>query len=427
MLTPLATLMMPLYLGLAFFPSGTPGQRGRWVLLLTAGWLMAQTTRYFLSPDETWSLWALWLRPWFGARWFLSTLWCLVMVPIGVLGWRWLGGHINQPHLRWPRLTLTGTLMPLAAIWLLLIASCYRWGLPGQEFLGRSLFVVAALFSALVAVLRAWTLWRSSSRKGLSLAWLALAGLLGWGAFGMTLTGQAPPPMLTTAWAQVEARDLLFLPHEPGTFSEAVPSSMARTGRLQTYENLWALRDHLTAGRQEIRRSHRNLWVLTRLPSLPPWVVPVPELPIASPWILGQVDLSRDPGPITLFAEGRPGMAGAQFAGLHTDGIWTQGTFSLSFETHLTQPRYLEIVLRGWRPTDAGLLNDRLLVTLNGRDLEMVDHQLTFFRWQIPADLLTSRGNRLVIQTPTFVPRALDPDRADDRELGVDLETIVLR
>ncbi len=427
LLTPLATLMLPLYLGLAFFPSGTSGQRGRWVLLLTSGWLIAQTARFILSPQATWSLWALWLRPWFGARWFLSILWFLAVMPLGVLAWRWLGGQAHQPRPVRPRQTLTGALLPMAAIWLLLLAACYRWGLPGQDFLGRSLFFGAAVFSGLTAVLRTWVLWRSGSRKGLALAWLALACLLGWGAFGMAALGRAPSPSLETAWEQVGTRDLLFVPHGPDTPFQAAPLSMARTGRLQSYTDLWALRDRLTTGRQEIRRSHHRLWVLTRQGSLPPWLVPLPDLPIAPTWILCRVDLSRDPGPLTLFAEGQPALTGAQVAGLHTDGIWTQHNFSLNFAAPLAQPRYLEIVLRGWRPTEVGPLDDQLQVTLNGRDLELVDHQLTFFRWQIPANLLTSRGNLLVIQAPTFVPRAVDRNSADGRELGIDLETIVLR
>nr|MEE4268137.1 hypothetical protein [Candidatus Krumholzibacteria bacterium] len=368
-----------------------------------------------------------WLRPWFGARWFLSTLWCLAMMPIGVLAWRWLGGRANQPHLAWPRQTLTGTLMPLAAIWLLLLAACYRWGLPGQEFLGRSLFFGAALFSGLTAVMRTWVLWRSGSRPGLSLAWLALACLLGWGAFGMATPDGAPSSLLTTAWAQVGTRDVLFLPHGPAPSIGAPPLSMARTGRLQSYADLWALRDQLTTGKQEVARSHHRLWVLTRQESLPPWLVPVPDLAIASPWVLGQVDLSRDSGSITLFADGRPALTGAQVSGLHTDGIWTQHSFSLTFATPPAQPRFLEIVLRGWRPTEAGPLGDRLQVTLNDRDLELVGNQLTFLRWQIPANLLTSRGNLLVIEAPTFVPRTVVRNSADGRELGIDLETIVLR
>ena len=113
--------------------------------------------------------------------------------------------------------------------------------------------------------------------------------------------------------------------------------------------------------------------------------------------------------------------------GLLPDRNWTGAEFSVDFPVENPGHRWLEMRLRGWRPPLSEDEMAGLRVRLNGQLLALDFQQQTYFRWGLPAALVHPGENHLLIQVPTFVPAQILPGSTDRRQLGLDLNTLVLR
>jgi hypothetical protein len=113
--------------------------------------------------------------------------------------------------------------------------------------------------------------------------------------------------------------------------------------------------------------------------------------------------------------------------GLIGGGDWSGEEMSLRFDTARAPGRYLDLRLRGWRPAAAPALDGRVQAWLNGEALVPLRQEGTFFRFAVPAELVRPAGNQLRLRAPTFVPAAVNPASGDQRELGLDVQNLVLR
>ena len=132
------------------------------------------------------------------------------------------------------------------------------------------------------------------------------------------------------------------------------------------------------------------------------------------------------PHPYVLLEEEKFDASCTSINGLHSDHIWTEPVFTVVFSLESTEMETLDIVLRGWRPEAAGPVPSDLRILLNGRVLEIAQQQKTFIRCQVEPGTLLLEGNILRLEVTSFVPEQISPGSGDSRQLGLDLEKIVL-
>lgn len=401
-------------------------------LLLAAGWVAALGIRFLTDGPLVLAEAAPWLRPSLGYRWLANIFWLLIVwacLPFLIPDkWAKRVAAFQNPTCRHLILGL--------ALWLLLVAVLFRWIFPGQQVLGLFLLWQGLLFLILAVALFAVNSTRPKA-DGLTLA----AALLVLVTLFLMQPESHPLGNPKTSWLQpalehVGPQDVLFIDEDPfGLWPFWVPLDVAGRGQVQLFSDPEHLLQALGAGQNEWARSHKKIWVLLPGASPGPWFAKYRD-PQGQPLEVGKsgsrlslysFESGFIPQPLLLWENSKPQDLVQDVHGIHSDQIWTQAEFQISIGPVVQPISGIDLYLRGWRPTEAGNLEQELVVTLNGQPLPLARSQSTWFSWDVPRDLDLTRGSTLAIKAPTFVPQQWDPASQDSRPLGLDLDRIILR
>jgi hypothetical protein len=435
MLTPRAVFFLPFFFLLTMIFEPRP--RSRWRRL--SGSLYGGYFAAFAAG----SLLVLWRKPFFGAtdfeavylaalglRWQSNLAWLMVASWL-LVAWRpgWLAGlpfklaHLRRPGPGRARATfllffgsifLTGVLIRLSSPANLFFAGYLMWS--SLPFL-----VAGTILSARVGSPRlAWP-WLLVAVIG---GFLITAGLLGPEIPAGRFQG------LDGCLAVAGPRDLLLVNSQNGPYQ--VPLDIASRGQVRVFDGARDLKALLE--QKGLFPFCKEIWVLDRKDEARNWLqvfhhsngqlVKVGQGPEAP--VLQQVNQLQVPQPAVLLDRGRWNPRSGKLTGLHADGVWTGPVATITFSLNSTDLEFLDIVLRGWRPSASGPVQPGLRVLCNDTDLEIAMVQKTFIRCMIKPGTLNTGTNALRIETSTFAPTDLEPDSKDSRQLGLDLKSIVL-
>ncbi len=434
LLTTQTVLLLPLF----FFLSLTSTQaadgsaefswRKPTFLLLTSAFGLGVLLREIIPAEET-AGFAFILQPLLGPRWLANSIYLLTVFLLVSLLRPWQ--PIPLHRVSWldsPRGILLVLVGYIGFLWAL-----YQFQVAGTEIFAQTLLVLgglllalAALFFAVASTALSATIWALVFCLSLAGSWLVTHP-------GQEYFSGKDSPALEPLWESLKADELLLIPGKDLVPSAiGVPLELAARGQIRTYASATGLKAILKG--QGVAQTGESILILAPAESQESWLQPVrSEKGSASlsgkgktPWVLHKFHPEFWPRPVVVFSSLIRG-ANQGTQGLYPDGIWTTQAFSLVFNFPSHQAKFVDLTLRGWRKEKAGPLVPGLIMELNGRRLELQKGEKTFFRYQIPPGLLKVQGNTLQIRTSTFAPHDLDPNNSDRRELGLDLQEIILR
>lgn len=419
-LAPHALLYLPvLYLAAVWsVHQGTPRRQALffWLQMLIAGGLGIGLAIFIEGSAARAAVHSA-LRPLLGWRWASNGLW-LVLV-----GTAWLarGPLPHRPGAAGgPFLTSSGArnfrnLLVLTELVTLPIAALILLAPTGHRIFGA--YLLGRLVSLLPAVIL----------PAIRLRWTGGALIL-----AIATCGVGPVLVFSTGadepypWSEVRGADLLLLDgHCPRPDLGEVPLDLARRGSLLDLEDLAALPDLIRNSRLD--RSYDRLLVWTEGASPPSWLARLPGPATTGPCDLFRLRPGALPRPLFLYQDGVFQTGILPQEGMHEDGVWSGPRLALDLDDPHGPYRFLDLYLRGWRPVSAPDLLPGLEAHLDGRPLELVDHQITYFSWRVPSDCWVEGPGHLVLKAPGFVPADLDPESDDRRRLGLDLDRLLLR
>ena len=445
LVTPRAVLLLPVFYLISLVtpcahdsaPAGTRRLRIPDVAVPLTVWALVVMVGHIFAPDSLRADLGALLYPLLGPRWSSNGLWLLAALLVLAI-WRPVAGPSFLDRLAGREgagLAVSRRASMVTAGWLLLLATIYRWLLPGQASLARYLVWMALPY--LLWALSTLVVATSDRRR---LLWLLPAVAIIWTGRFLTLdqpttTVEGGPSVDLIPYQNALGGHDLLLVLADGADAERCRLPLERAG----VNRIWVFGDqaHLQTRLDDaaLLRTFPAVWALLPpdhdlsglVPEPPPGDLPVAALPADRACFLYRFRPEQLPRPLTVFAEqGRRGLYD-HVEGLYDDQVWTTDRFTLDFTVPHARATRLDISLQGWRPAAAAPLGTGLVVQLNGRPLQIQVDQQTYLSFVVPPGLLRVGANRLVATVPTFVPREITPDGGDDRTLGLDLATIILR